>query len=105
MFILTNNKVAFTKGETIEKGRWENDPSMDTYRIKNGDSYQYAVIAGFGLHEVEELPMDFKPNKYCYTEEEGFYENLDFEVAKEESEEYQSGYDQAVLDMINDGIL
>lgn len=105
MFILTNNKVVFTKGETIEKGRWENDPSMDTYRIKNGDEFQYAVIADFRLHEVKKLPEDFEPNKYCYTEEEGFYENPDLEVMEEESEEYQAGYDQAVLDMINDGIL
>lgn len=105
MFILTNNKVAFITGETIEKGRWENDPSMDTYRIKNGEEYQYAVIADFGLHEVEELPMDFEPNKYCYTEEEGFYENPEWVDPTAESEEYQAGYDQAVLDMINDGIL
>lgn len=75
MFILTSNKVVFLKGETIEIGRWENDPNMDTYRIKNGDNYQYAVIANFGLHEVEALPEDFERNKYCYTEEDGFYEN------------------------------
>lgn len=75
VFILTNNNVAFVSGETIEVGRWKNDPSMDTYRIKNGDNYQYAVIADFGLHEVESLPEDFKPRKYCYTEEDGFYEN------------------------------
>lgn len=108
MFILTNNKVVFTKGETIEKGRWENDPSMDTYRIKNGDEFQYAVIADFKLHEVEELPADFELNKYCYTEEEGFYENPEWigpEGAIVYTEEYQAGYDQAVLDMINDGIL
>ena len=100
MLILTNNKVAFAQGETIEKGRWENDPSMDTYRIKNGDDFQYAVIADFGLHEVEELPEDFEPNKYCYTEEDGFYENPDFAVVEAESEEWLAGYDQAVLDLL-----
>ena len=97
MQILTNNNVAFAKGETIEKGRWENDPSMDTYRIKNGDNYQYAVIADFGLHEVEPVPDDFEPNKYCYTEEQGFYLNPDW---KEPTDPYQEGYDQAVLDML-----
>ena len=79
MFILTNENVVFACGEVIAKGRWENDLSMDTYRIKNGDTYQYAVIADFGLYEVEELPADFESNKYCYTVEEGFSENPDFE--------------------------
>jgi len=105
MYILTNNKAAFVQGETIEKGRWENDSSMDTYRIKNGDNYQYAVIADFGLHEVDSIPEDFEPNKYCYTEEDGFYENPDFEVEVTESEEYQAGYDAAVLDLIEAGVL
>ena len=77
MKILTNNNVVFTYGNNIEKGRWENDPTMDTYRIKNGENYQYAVLA-FELHEVESLPEDFVPNKYCYTEVEGFYINPDY---------------------------
>lgn len=98
MYILTNNKVAFAQGEIIEKGRWENDPSMDTYRIKNGDDFQYAVIADFGLHEVKELPEDFEPNKYCYTEAEGFYLNPDFEEPV--SDDYMAGYDQAVMDLL-----
>ena len=74
MYILTNDNVVFITGELIEVGRWENDPTMDTYRIKNGENYQYAVLA-FELHEVESLPEDFVPNKYCYTEAEGFYIN------------------------------
>ena len=79
MQILTNNKAVFISGETIERGTWENDPSRETYRIKNGDNYQYAVIADFGLYEVETLPDDFEPNKYCYTEADGFYLNPDYE--------------------------
>lgn len=72
MYILTNNNVVFISGEVIEAGRWENDPYMDTYRIKNGDNYQYAVITGFELHQVDSLPDDFEPNKYLYTEADGF---------------------------------
>ena len=102
MRILTNNNVVFAKGETIERGKWENDHTTETYRIKDGDNYQYAVIADFGLHEVESVPEDFKPNKYCYTEEQGFYLNPDFE---EPTDPYQQGYDQAVLDCIEGGIL
>lgn len=97
MQILTNNNVAFIKGETIERGRWENDPVAETYRIKDGENYQYAVIADFGLHEVESVPEDFEPNKYCYSETDGFFLNPDY---KEPTDPYQEGYDQAVLDML-----
>ena len=103
MQILTNNNMVFTYGNEIEKGRWENDPSMDTYRITTDNGYQYCVIADFGLYEVESLPEDFEPGKYCYTEEEGFYLNPYYEEPV--SEEYSSGYDQAVLDMIERGVL
>ena len=64
MQILTNNNVVFNYGNKIEKGRWENDPSMDTYRITTDNGYQYCVIADFGLYEVESLPEDFEPGKY-----------------------------------------
>lgn len=103
MKILTNNNVVFAKGESIERGKWENDPATETYRIKDGNAYQYAVIADFGLHDVDSLPEDFKPNKYCYTESEGFYLNPDYEEPV--SDEYTAGYDQAVLDMIEQGVL
>lgn len=79
MHILTNDNVVFAHGETIERGIWENDLTTETYRIKNGDNHQYAVIADFGLHEVDSIPKDFEPNKYCYTEEQGFYINPDYE--------------------------
>lgn len=87
MFILTNENVVFASGETIELGRWENDSSMDTYRIKNGDNYQYAVTANFVLYEVESLPEDFVANKYCYTETEGFMLNPDYKEPEKELEE------------------
>ncbi len=103
MRILTNNDVVFIKGETIERGKWENDPTMETYRIKYGNAYQYAIIADFGLHEVDSLPEDYEPNKYCYTESDGFYLNPSYEEPV--SEKYTSGYDQAVLDMIESGVL
>ena len=93
MQILTNNKAVFISGETIEKGTWENDLSRETYRIKNGDNYQYAVIADFGLYDVEVLPEDFEPNKYCYTETEGFYLNPNYE-------EPVSPEEQSVIDGI-----
>lgn len=102
MRILTNNDVVFIKGESIERGKWENDPTAETYRIKDGNAYQYAVIADFGLYEIEAIPEDFESNKYCYTKTEGFYLNPDY---KEPTDPYQQGYDQAVLDMIESGVL
>ena len=101
MKILTNNNVVFAKGKTIERGKWNNDLTTETYRIKNGDSQQYAVITDFGLHEVESVPEDFESNKYCYTEAEGFYLNPDFKEPI--SEEYMAGYDQAVMDLLGEG--
>lgn len=83
MFILTNENVVFTKGENIELGRWENDPSMDTYRITNGDNYQYAVKANFQLYEVSSIPEDYEPNKYTYTESAGFALNPDWSDSQE----------------------
>lgn len=80
MFILTNENVVFTKGENIELGTWENDPTQETYRITNGDNYQYAVVANFKLYKVDSIPEDYESNKYCYTEEEGFYINPEYEV-------------------------
>ena len=97
MQILTNNKnIVFNKGEVIEKGIWENDPNIESYRIKNGEIYQYAVIADFKLYEVEALPEDFELNKYCYTQESGFYLNPDYD---EPITDYQKGYEQALLDL------
>ena len=74
MQILTDNKIVVFKG-TIEKGIYEADPSRELYRITDDDNVYYAVTEGFEVHEVDELPSDFEPMKYCYTEEEGFYEN------------------------------
>ncbi len=67
MKIITNNAVVFNFGEDIKRGRWENDPDMDTYRITKEDGeYEYCVIADFVVYEVEAIPDDYESNKYCY---------------------------------------
>ncbi len=98
MKIITNNDVVFNCGENIELGRWENDPSMDTYKITRGKETEYCVVADFKIYEVDSIPEDYEPNKYCYTAEQGFYLNPDY--AEPRSKEYAAGYDQAVLDMM-----
>lgn len=44
------------------------------------------------------------PGKYCYTEQEGFYENTNWVSAEEDALTknpiYKAGYDQAVLDIL-----
>lgn len=84
MQILTDKNVVFAIGTIIEAGRWENDPTMDAYRIFNGENYQYAVIADFELYTVESVPEDFVPNKYCYNEEKGWQLNPDYKSMTEE---------------------
>ena len=80
MQILTDNNVVFICGSLIEKGRWVNDPSMDTYRITTESGYQYCVIADFKIYDVDSIPSDYEPNKFCYTEEQGFYPNPEYVV-------------------------
>ena len=57
---------------------------------------------------IDSIPENIKIGEWCYTLEEGFYENpkwINMEEIIKLTPEYQAGYDQAVLDMINDGIL
>lgn len=77
-YILTSNNVVIIWGDKVESGRWENDETMDTYRITQNGTYLYAVIPGFEVKEVDSLPEDFQEIKYCYTDEKGFYLNPDW---------------------------
>lgn len=77
MQILTYNNVLFMIGK-VEKGIWENDPSRETYRITNSNGVFYAVTEGFMPYEVGEIPSDVEPEKWCYTQEKGFYKNQDY---------------------------
>lgn len=80
---------------------WDNG-----YPVLNGIAY-----ALNNVHFYEGVQTDMKPedvvNKFCYTKEKGFYENANYRElgAVQLTPAYQAGYDQAVLDMINDGIL
>lgn len=84
MQILTDKNVVFAVGTIIEAGRWENDLTMDTYRISIGDNYQYAVIADFEIFTVESVPEDFAPNKYCYDKGNGWRLNPKYKPLTEE---------------------
>lgn len=88
MQILTNNNIVFQYG-VIEVGVFpEADPSRELYKITNGDTVNYVVIAdSFKLHKVDTLPDDFEPNKYCYTPEDEFYLNPDWTEPQKSVEE------------------
>lgn len=43
-----------------------------------GDGTGIAANLVKGVHEVEEIPEGIKEEKYCYTEEKGFYLNENY---------------------------
>ena len=77
MQILTTNNIVLFHG-TVEKGTYPADPSMELYKITDGENVYYAVAEGFTLHEVDVLPEDYADMKYCYTEADGFTLNPDW---------------------------
>ena len=85
MQIIANNSVVFNYGEAIESGRWENDPSIDTYRITKNGNYEYCVIADFVVYDVETIPEDYESNKYLYENGE-FALNPDWKDPNAESD-------------------
>lgn len=75
----------------IDKGIFsEADPDMELYKIVDGDDTFYAVTNGFKDYEVDSLPDDLDPqalNKYCYSEEKGFYKNQNYVEPEQPIEE------------------
>lgn len=66
----------------ISKGIFpEADPSVELYKIVDGENTFYTVASCFNDCEVENLPDDLDPqslNKYCYSKEKGFYKNQNY---------------------------
>lgn len=101
--ILTNSKnVIIDVGDKLEvlEDRYQLDGNrqiMKEYKTQYQDGkVEVDVISAF---EVE-LPEKVEPQKYCYTEKEGFYKN-------EEYREYYSNEQriQALEEMMNELIL
>ena len=56
-----------------------------------------------GVYHLEvEVPEGVEPNKYCYTEEKGFYLNPDYVEPKSYS---QKEYDAVIMSLIEEGRL
>ena len=105
MQILTNKTIVSFYG-TIEKGIYDADPSRFLYKIENENGTAYAVADGFELFNVDTLPEDYSENRYCYTAEQGFYLNPDYQEPKPPIEERvaeleeNSGQQQADIDYL-----
>ena len=83
--------IAFAKQlSTLDNGYW--------HSVLNDTAYPnttcYAYDADGKIAEVDgsepakigepiEIPAEVKPEKYCYTAEDGFFENPDYEEPKE----------------------
>lgn len=97
--VTSNDDIIMAASHEVEF--WDNG-----YPVLNGIAYALENV-----HFYEGIQTDKKPeevvSKFCYTKEKGFYENTNYKApdAYMLSPVYRAGYDQAVLDMINDGIL
>ncbi len=54
------------------------------------------------VFELVEIPIEVSPNKYCYTEEKGFYLNSDYVEPKPYTKEQ---YDSVIVSLIEEGRL
>lgn len=70
-----NNEVQFY-GDIIEYGKFEDN--IEKWKIETSSSTLYVIDSEMATAEVDEIPNDFIPNKYCYTDEKGFYLNEDY---------------------------
>lgn len=73
MYIITNeNNEIINFSETIDYQ--ENGNLL----IDNGTAIAKAQTEKIGSYEVEEIPENIVEVKYCYTQEDGFYENENY---------------------------
>ncbi len=73
MYILTNNEnVIIEISSKYELDEEHRNIIVDNYAIAYGPEEKINV------YEVAEVPEEVKENKYCYTEEKGFYANADY---------------------------
>lgn len=106
MFIITDKRtnVVLAIGERLERIKENGYPVLVNENVafppKDVDIYE-GDCSGVSINDISK-------SKICYNTVSGFYENPRY-VSPEErikrTEEYQAGYDQAILDMIEQGVL
>lgn len=50
------------------------------------------------VYEIETIPENIEPQKYCYTEEQGFYKNADYVEPPKSAEQRLAELEQTAID-------
>lgn len=75
MYIITDTDSARLIAMGTFKEYWPNGYPIITDASGNDCAYPTNFTT---MHEVEDIPEDVVPEKYCYTPEDGFCKNLDY---------------------------
>lgn len=94
MFIITDKTNAIIDQATEIK-YWQNGYP---FIVEKKLAYPSDMV---DVYEVETIPEGIVSEQYCYTAEEGFFENPNYrEPDPFDSPEYAAGYEQALLDLM-----
>ncbi|WP_455714683.1 hypothetical protein [Anaerosporobacter sp.] len=78
MIILKDkDNVVLFRGDNITYGVFD-EPNLNKWEIIDGDGLFYVIHDSATKVEVDSIPSDYKPSKYCYAAEEGFYNNPNY---------------------------
>lgn len=81
-YIITDkNNVILEISNIYELDKEHRNIRLDNYKIA------YAPNEKMDVYEVEEVPNEVVNQKYCYTEEEGFYKNENYKEPEPTNEE------------------
>nr|DAJ73976.1 MAG TPA: hypothetical protein [Caudoviricetes sp.] len=95
----SNNAVAFYGN--IEKGIYPADPSRELYKISNNEGSFYSVTGGLVFYDIDmDIPNDYKVGFYCYTPENGFFENPDYVEPEPSVEEKVSNLEDYTANLL-----
>lgn len=102
-YILTNKDNIITMiadNVEVKEDRYTIDGKLDIFKdyptqdVNGNINHNYQT-----LHQVE-VPNNVEPQKYCYTEKDGFYKNTDYKVFYTNEERIS-----ALEDMLNEMVL
>ena len=106
MFIVTDKRtnVVIAVGECLDYIKENNYPVL----VNENIAFPPDVVDIYEGDCSDVCIDDIFMGKFCYNTVSGFYENPRYispEDAMKQNAEYQAGYDQAILDMIEQGVL
>lgn len=106
MFIITDNRTntVIAVGKHLDYIKENNYPVL----VDENIAFHPNEINIYEGNCTDVSFEDIYRGKFCYNHVNGFYENPRYvspEDAIKQTTEYQAGYDQAILDMIEQGVL